>query len=131
VTAVPRPLAADGRVDMIPLIVRPAPDADVYARLLWREGHRAIAKDSYNAPMVWAHGAGRREIARGKPGAAGTCGSHSPGRPRLQRAGFRAGPVRDHHGGPRKRHHHGRQVPQSRVGGLTAVPHQRAVPHRR
>jgi hypothetical protein len=57
--------------------VRPAAGADGYAKLLWREGHAALveAEGTYSmrgpgAP--WAGGAGRREIARGRPGAAGT-----------------------------------------------------------
>jgi hypothetical protein len=81
----PRPLAADGRVDHDPdtntLIVRPARDAASYAWVLWREGHQAIVNteeaDSFTAwrvgaPDVWADGPGRRQIARGRPGADGT-----------------------------------------------------------
>ena len=76
---VPRPLAADGRVDHDPdtrtLIVRPARDANGYAQLLWREGHQALvqAEESYSitndVPTPWANGAGRYQIARGRPGA--------------------------------------------------------------
>jgi hypothetical protein len=38
-----------------------------YAALLWRRGYQALAKAGYRAPTVWAHGPGRREIARGEP----------------------------------------------------------------
>jgi hypothetical protein len=73
----PRPLAADGRVDHDPdtrtLIVRPAADADGYAKLLWREGHAEMVKaeQRYGGPSVWADGGGKHQIARGHPGAAG------------------------------------------------------------
>ena len=74
----PRPLATGGRVDHDPdtrtLIVRPAADADGYAKLLWREGHAEMVKaeQRYGGPSVWADGGGRHQIARGHPGAAGT-----------------------------------------------------------
>lgn len=63
----PRPLAADGRVDHDPdtrtLIVRPAPDADGYAKLLWREGHAAMVKaeQRHGGPSVWADGGGKHQ----------------------------------------------------------------------
>jgi hypothetical protein len=41
-----------------------------YAANLWRKGHAAMMEEAdgrYGAPVVWAHGAGRREIARGEP----------------------------------------------------------------
>jgi hypothetical protein len=75
----PRPLATTGRVDHDPdtrtLIVRPAADADGYARLLWREGHAEMMKAEQRngyGPSVWADGGGKHQIARGQPGAAGT-----------------------------------------------------------
>jgi hypothetical protein len=44
--------------------------------LLWREAHRALIQAEeagrYGAPLVWAHGPGRREIARGQPGEDGS-----------------------------------------------------------
>jgi hypothetical protein len=78
---VPVPFAADGRVDHDPdtrtLIVRPAANAPSYAWVLWREGHSAIveAEETYSFAGVsapWASGAGKRQIARGRPGADGT-----------------------------------------------------------
>jgi hypothetical protein len=77
--AVPEPLAADATVvshrDEPTLIVKPAPGSG-YAALLWPEGHQALMEDEeagrYGALSVWAHGAGRREIARGHPAAGGS-----------------------------------------------------------
>jgi hypothetical protein len=76
---VPQPLAADATVVSHPdeptLIVKPAP-GNGYASLLWREGHQALMQDEeagrYDAPSVWAHGPGQREIARGHPAADGS-----------------------------------------------------------
>jgi hypothetical protein len=79
VTVPPDPLAADAIVANDPLErtlrVKPA-ETTGYAALLWRQGHRALvnAEQSgrYGAPIVWAHGPGRREIARGQPGEDGS-----------------------------------------------------------
>src|SRR5829696_4234179 len=83
----PDPLAVDAVVvnDIATrtLVVKPA-KAGSYAGLLWREGHRKLMQadqggrtyhDQINgnyARDVWASGAGRREIARGKPAADGS-----------------------------------------------------------
>jgi len=83
----PDPLAADGVVvnDIATrtLVVKPA-KAGSYAGLLWREGHRKLMQADQGARTyqdlingnyardVWASGAGRREIARGKPAADGS-----------------------------------------------------------
>jgi hypothetical protein len=57
------------------LIVKPA-ETRGYAALLWRWGYQTLmqAEQSgrYGAPIVWAHGPGRREIARGRPAGDGT-----------------------------------------------------------
>jgi hypothetical protein len=46
------------------------------------EGHRALAEAEqtgcYSGPIVWAHGAGRRKIARACLGRTELCGSRSP-----------------------------------------------------
>jgi hypothetical protein len=83
---VPDPLAADARVDVDPdsrtLIVRPATDADGYAKLLWRQGHQAIveAEESYSMRGPSALGLVARGGAR-LPAAGrvriGVCGSSS------------------------------------------------------
>jgi hypothetical protein len=74
--------AADGVVTIDPrertLTVRPAPDADAHAKVLWRAGVRAQAAasgraaaygrpDPTTAPTVWASGGGRTQIAFGLP----------------------------------------------------------------
>jgi hypothetical protein len=63
-----------GRADEPTLIVKPA-EAGGYAALLWRQGYRALMQaEQYGccgAPLVWAHGPGRREIAGGVPGEGG------------------------------------------------------------
>jgi hypothetical protein len=77
VTSAPllRPLAAPGVVTIDPrdrtLTVRPARDARAYAKVLWVEGVRAVAKAEASgyggAPTVWAAGAGQQQIAYGLP----------------------------------------------------------------
>jgi hypothetical protein len=73
---VPQPLAADGVVFNDPatrtLTVRLSEAASGYTRLLWRQGWQALRQaqeGGYRSrvPQVWAHGAGRREIAHGQP----------------------------------------------------------------
>jgi hypothetical protein len=79
VVSVPNPLAADGTVINHPAertwTVKPA-ETRGYAALLWRQGHRALVEAEqsgrYGAPLVWAHGPGRRKIARGLPAGDGT-----------------------------------------------------------
>ncbi len=70
----PDPLAANATVVAHPdeptLIVKPAP-GNGYASLLWHECLMAMLQAEeagrYGARSVWAHGAGRRQIARGHP----------------------------------------------------------------
>ena len=70
-----RPLAADGAVTVDAgqraLVVRPAPGARAYAKVLWAEGVRAQAgaASGYagDAPTVWASGGGGSKIAYGLP----------------------------------------------------------------
>lgn len=79
-TRTPNPLAADGVVvkdaDARALVVKPATVG--YAALLWREGHRALVEAEAagnirtSPPIVWGLDPRRREIARGRPGPAGT-----------------------------------------------------------
>ena len=72
----PRPLAADGVLSIDPdsktLIVKPAPDADGYAKLLWRTGHAAMVKADQTrhggSNTVWAHSPGHRQVAYATPG---------------------------------------------------------------
>jgi hypothetical protein len=74
VAEVRSPLAADGVVvndsATRTLVVRPA-KAGSYAGLLWRQGCRKLLQAEqngrYGPRIVWAHGLGRREIARGQP----------------------------------------------------------------
>jgi hypothetical protein len=69
------PLAADGVVTVdrehYELIVRPAPDARAYARVLWDEGVRDHLQTDYYSSTgpatVWASGAGESQIAYGMP----------------------------------------------------------------
>jgi hypothetical protein len=75
--ALPRPLVADGVVTIDAreraLVVRPAPSARPYAKVLWAEGVRAQAeaaafRRSGGGPRtVWASGAGQAQIAYGLP----------------------------------------------------------------
>jgi hypothetical protein len=67
-------MAADGQVGFDPmtrsLLVKPA-NSEGYARSLWSTAHREMVEAEetgryYGAPTVWAHVAGRREIARGE-----------------------------------------------------------------
>jgi hypothetical protein len=70
-----RPLAAPGAVTIDArtreLVVRPAPDARGYAKVLWSEGVRAQAEavSEYvtGPPTVWASGGGGTKIAYGLP----------------------------------------------------------------
>jgi hypothetical protein len=72
------PLAAPGRVDVDPdsrtLIVRPAPQADAYAKLLWRAGHSTLTAEERTGygHTVWADSPGHEKVAPGMPGADGT-----------------------------------------------------------
>jgi hypothetical protein len=70
----PRPLAADGAVTIDAreraLVVRPAPGARAYAKVLWAEGVRqagAAASRFAGPPTVWAAGGGESKIAYGLP----------------------------------------------------------------
>jgi hypothetical protein len=67
----PRPLAADGAVTIDAreraLVVRPAPGARAYAKVLWAEGVRAQAGFAGDAPTVWAAGGGQSKVAYGLP----------------------------------------------------------------
>jgi hypothetical protein len=71
----PRPLAADGAVTIDAreraLVVRPAPGARAYAKVLWAEGVRAQAGAAASRfagpPTVWAAGGGESKIAYGLP----------------------------------------------------------------
>ena len=71
----PRPLAADGVLSIDPdtrtLIVKPAPDADGYAKSLWRTGHAALVKAEQTrgrSETVWAHSPGHYQVAYAMPG---------------------------------------------------------------
>jgi hypothetical protein len=82
VTTLPRPMAADATVAVDAasreLVVKPAPEAPGYARLLWRRGHRALLDDEgrepwhSKVPRVWASAPGGYQIAVGSPGEDGT-----------------------------------------------------------
>jgi len=55
------------------VIVRPAADADGYAKLLWRQGHAALVKAEQTrgrsgSNTVWAHSPGHRQVAYATPG---------------------------------------------------------------
>jgi hypothetical protein len=72
--ALPRPLIADGIVTIDPreraLVVRPAPSARPYAKVLWAEGVRAQAeafRRGGGPRTVWASGGGSSRIAYGLP----------------------------------------------------------------
>jgi hypothetical protein len=77
----PRPMIDDGVVVVDSaarqLVVRPAPAASGYTRLLWRRGVAALVEaeqlDRFGtgAPTVWASGGGQRQIAVGRPGERG------------------------------------------------------------
>lgn len=85
--SLPQPLAAHAQVGFDPvtrsLLVKPAASSEGYARSLWRRGHAALAAAAASGrywagpPDVWAHGAGRRDIARGEAVPMGGCGSSS------------------------------------------------------
>jgi hypothetical protein len=73
---VPQPMALDGVVFSDPatrtLTVRLSDSTNGYGRLLWKQGWqllRQAQESGYRSrvPVVWAHGAGRREIAHGQP----------------------------------------------------------------
>jgi hypothetical protein len=72
----PRPLAADGVLSLDPdtrtVIVKPAADADGYAKLLWRTGHAAMVKAEQtrgrSSNTVWAHSPGHYQVAYATPG---------------------------------------------------------------
>lgn len=75
-TGLPRPLAADGAVTVDAreraLVVRPAPDARAYVKVLWSEGVRAQAEAAASrypgaAPTVWASGGGQTKVVFGLP----------------------------------------------------------------
>ena len=127
----PRPLATDGRVDHDPdtqtLIVRPAANADGYAKLLWREGHAEMVKaeERYGGPSVWADGGGKHQIARGHPGAAGTLRfTFAPGDPAYKELA-RTPDLADYRGRPRRSHPE-RPLPQPR--DVSAVAMHRRIP---
>ena len=72
----PRPLAADGAVTIDAreraLVVRPAPGARAYAKVLWAEGVRAQAgaaasRYAGDAPTVWASACGQSKFTFGLP----------------------------------------------------------------
>jgi hypothetical protein len=71
----PRPLAADGAVTIDAreraLVVRPAPGARAYAKVLWAEGVRAQAEAASryadDAPTVWASACGESKVTYGLP----------------------------------------------------------------
>jgi hypothetical protein len=73
--SLPRPLAADAVVVVDAreraLVVRPAPAARAYAKVLWAEGVRAQAEAAASRfagpPTVWAAGGGESKIAYGLP----------------------------------------------------------------
>jgi hypothetical protein len=72
VAAVPAPLACDGQVTFDPASRSLSVKVSGLGATFWRRGHAAMmaaeeAGRYYAAPTVWAHGAGRREIARGEP----------------------------------------------------------------
>jgi hypothetical protein len=72
VAAVPAPLACDGQVTYDPASRTLSVKVSGAGATFWRRGYAAMmaAEDAgryYAAPTVWAHGAGRREIARGEP----------------------------------------------------------------
>jgi hypothetical protein len=70
-----RPLAASDAVTIDArereLVVRLAPDARGYAKVLWAEGVRAISEAASSGyagpPTVWASGGGSSQIAYGLP----------------------------------------------------------------
>ena len=76
----PKPLAADGVVTIDAatrtLVVKPAPSARPYAKVLWDEGRQAqiqaMGRRHDDTPTVWANGAGRSQITYGTPGDNGT-----------------------------------------------------------
>ena len=70
--AVPAPLACDGQVTFDPATRSLSVKVSGFGGTFWRRGHAALlaaeeAGRYYSAATVWAHGAGRREIARGQP----------------------------------------------------------------
>jgi hypothetical protein len=72
VAAVPAPLACDGQVTYDPASRSLSVRVSGFGGSFWRRGHAALlaaeeAGRYYAAATVWAHGAGRREIARGEP----------------------------------------------------------------
>jgi hypothetical protein len=72
VAAVPAPLACDAQVTYDPATRSMSVKVSGVGSSFWRRGHAAMmaaeeAGRYYSAPTVWAHGAGRREIARGEP----------------------------------------------------------------
>jgi hypothetical protein len=72
VAAVPAPLAVDGVVTHDPASRSLSVKVSGLGATFWRRGHAALlaaeeAGRYYAAATVWAHGAGRREIARGEP----------------------------------------------------------------
>jgi len=73
-----RPLAAPAAIAIDPdtrtVIVRPAPEADSYARILWREGHSHLARThgTLQEETMWANIPGHLQVAAGQPGREGT-----------------------------------------------------------
>jgi hypothetical protein len=73
------------------LVVRLSERAEGYARLLWREGHRALMEAEANgfrtgAPTLWASAPGSYQIAHGLRGENGTLRFHfQPGEPAYQK----------------------------------------------
>jgi hypothetical protein len=71
--ALPVPLAVDGVVTHDPVTRSLLVKAGGVGGMYWRRGHAALAAAAESGrywdapPTVWAHGAGRREIARGVP----------------------------------------------------------------
>jgi hypothetical protein len=69
---VPAPLACDGETAHDPVSRSVLVKVSGFGASFWRRGHRAMVEADesgryWDARTVWAHSAGRREIARGEP----------------------------------------------------------------
>jgi hypothetical protein len=68
---IPAPLACDGVTTYDPATRSLLVKVVGFGASFWRRGHRAMVADEesgrYGAPTVWAHSAGRSEMARGEP----------------------------------------------------------------